>query len=61
MTEAVKLNALIAAVFVAAVVLERGDQDKDLQFWLLVAGGVAAVVGLAASRQSKGGIGATGD
>jgi hypothetical protein len=56
-----KVNALIVAVFVAAVVLERNDQDKDALFWLLVAVGIVAVVGLASAQRSKGGIGATGD
>ncbi|MBT8241477.1 MAG: hypothetical protein KJN63_09645 [Acidimicrobiia bacterium] len=56
-----KVNALIAAVFVAAIFLERNDQDKDPLFWLLVAVGVVAVVGFASAQRSKGGIGATGD
>jgi EamA domain-containing membrane protein RarD len=57
----VKVNALIAVVFVLAVVLERGNQDKDAQFWVLVGAGVVAVVGLATFLRSRGGIGATGD
>ncbi|MFW2380697.1 MAG: hypothetical protein ACN4GZ_02980 [Acidimicrobiales bacterium] len=55
----VKVNVLIAAVFVTAVILESG-QDKDTLFWLIVAGGIVAVVALATSVRSRGGIGATG-
>ena len=59
MRETVRVNVLVAAIFVAALVLERDDQDKDALFWIVVAAGVVAVVGLSASRRSKGGIGAT--
>ena len=56
-----RLNALVAAVFVIALVLERGDADKDAVFWSMVAAGVVGVVVLASARRSKGGIGATGN
>ncbi len=60
-TGQVRVNVLIAVVFVIAVVLERGDQDKEALFWILVGAGIVAVVGLATFLRSRGGIGATGD
>ncbi len=59
-TEPVKAVPLIAAIFVLAVVLERADADTDLQFWVIVAAGVAGVVATMGALRSRGGIGATG-
>ncbi|NNE95011.1 MAG: hypothetical protein HKN24_03195 [Acidimicrobiales bacterium] len=55
-----KLNAMIGIVFVAAVLLERGDESKDVAFWATVGIGIVASVALASALRSRGGIGATG-
>ena len=46
-----RLNALVAAVFVIAVLLERGDDDKDAVFWSMIAVGIVGVVALASARR----------
>lgn len=59
-TGGVKAVPLIVAVFVLAVVLERADADTDLQFWIIVAAGIAGVVASMGALRARGGIGATG-